>query len=120
MAENKWHKISKVLSLPIPIMNIKRIFGSRKLKKNKKSIMKNSGSFFVGIIAAATAGLIIGILIAPDKGERLRKNIKESAGDWTKKLSDLLVEGKEHVKSLASSLADGIDGLPNEEKDTKV
>ena len=82
--------------------------------------MKNSGSFFVGIIAAATAGLIIGILIAPDKGERLRKNIKESAGDWTKKLSDLLVEGKEHVKSLASSLADGIDGLPNEEKDTKV
>jgi len=52
--------------------------------------MKNSGSIFFGIIAAATAGVVIGMLIAPEKGEDTIKNIKHTAGDWAKKLSNLV------------------------------
>jgi gas vesicle protein len=82
--------------------------------------MKNSGSIFIGIIAAATAGVIIGMLIAPDKGENLRKNIKDSAGDWTKKLSDLMAEGKEEFKSLKSMFGESVNEFKNEAKNTKV
>jgi gas vesicle protein len=56
-----------------------------------------TGSIFVGIIAAATAGVLVGMLIAPEKGEDIRKNIKDAVGDWTKKLGNLVVdEKKEH------------------------
>ncbi len=82
--------------------------------------MKNSGSIFIGIIAAATAGVIIGMLIAPEKGQDLRKNIKDAAGDWTKKLGDLLNEGNEQYKSLKTSLGDGVNEIRNEIKNTKV
>ena len=82
--------------------------------------MKNSMSLFIGIIAAATAGVIIGMLIAPEKGEDFRKNIKDTAGDWTKKLTDLLAEGKEHVKSLKTSFGEGANELKTESKSTKV
>ena len=82
--------------------------------------MKNSANFLIGIIAAATAGVIIGMLIAPEKGEEFRKNIKDAAGDWTKKLGDLLAEGKEHVKSLTSSFGEGANEFRNEENGTKA
>jgi gas vesicle protein len=78
--------------------------------------MKNSRTLFIGIFAAATAGVIIGMLIAPEKGENLRKNIKDAAGDWTKKLGDLLAEGKEQFKNLTASLQEEASGLNKEDK----
>ena len=36
--------------------------------------MKNSGNIFIGILAAATAGVVIGMLIAPEKGDDHRQN----------------------------------------------
>jgi gas vesicle protein len=76
--------------------------------------MKNSGNAFFGILAAATAGVVIGMLIAPEKGEDLRRNIKDSAGDLTKKLGDLLAEGKEQLQGLKSMFANGTADLQNE------
>ena len=78
--------------------------------------MKNSGSIFIGIIAAATAGVIIGMLIAPEKGEDIRKNIKDTAGDWAKKLGNLIVDGKEKLGSLASTLTEGENDLKHDGK----
>ena len=54
-----------------------------------------TGSILIGIIAAATAGVLVGMLIAPEKGEDIRKNIKNAVGDWTKKLSNSIINGKE-------------------------
>ena len=82
--------------------------------------MKNSRALFIGIFAAATAGVIIGMLIAPEKGEDLRKNIKDTAGDWTKKLADLLAEGKEQFKNLTASLGEGTNELSKEDKSTTM
>ena len=75
--------------------------------------MKNSGNIFIGILAAATAGVVIGMLIAPEKGDDLRKNIRNSAGDWSKKLSDLMAEGKEHFDGLKSVFGEGAQELNN-------
>jgi gas vesicle protein len=82
--------------------------------------MKNSGNIFIGIIAAATAGVVIGMLIAPEKGEDLRKNIKDSAGDWTKKINQLLSEGKSQLDRFTSSAEEGFDDLKKDGKASKV
>ena len=58
------------------------------------------------------------MLIAPEKGEDLRKNLKDLAGDWTKKLGNLIAEGKEQFNGLASSLEKEVRNEVNELKDS--
>jgi gas vesicle protein len=65
--------------------------------------MKNSGGIIIGIVVAATAGLVLGMLFAPKKGEDFRKAIKDRAGDGIKKLGDLLTDGKEEFKKDAKN-----------------
>jgi gas vesicle protein len=57
--------------------------------------MKNSANIFLGILGAATAGVVIGMLIAPEKGEDLRGKLKGTASDFAKRLGDLITQGKE-------------------------
>ena len=78
--------------------------------------MKDSGKIFIGIIAAATAGVVIGMLIAPEKGDDLRRNIKNSVGDWSKKLGNLMAEGKEQFDGMKSLFADSSKELATDAK----
>jgi len=66
-----------------------------------------TGSIFIGIIAAATAGVLVGMLIAPEKGEDIRKNIKDAVGDWTKKLGNLAINEKKDQESLKPQETEG-------------
>ena len=61
--------------------------------------MKLSGNAFFSILGAAAAGVIIGMLIAPEKGEDLRKNIRKTAGDLADKLKDAIAKGERQVVS---------------------
>ena len=56
----------------------------------------------LGIAGAAAAGLVIGLLIAPEKGTDMRKKIKRTASDWSDSLSNLFVRGKHAVEELES------------------
>ena len=49
----------------------------------------------LGILGAAAAGVVIGLLIAPEKGSEIRSRIKRTAGEWADNLSHLFSEGKE-------------------------
>ena len=80
--------------------------------------MKNSANIFLGILGAATAGVIIGMLIAPEKGEDLRKNLKGTAGDVTKKLGNLLNLGKEHYEELKSKALEEADEFKHQATNT--
>jgi gas vesicle protein len=82
--------------------------------------MKNSSSIFIGIIAAATAGVIIGMLIAPEKGEDLRQNIKDTVGDWAKKLNNLASEGKDQLRNLKSTLSESVNEIKSDGKNPRV
>jgi gas vesicle protein len=62
--------------------------------------MKLSANAFFSILGAATAGVIIGMLIAPEKGEDLRKNIRKTAGDLADKLKDVVAKGAEQLDEL--------------------
>jgi gas vesicle protein len=81
--------------------------------------MKNSSSIFIGIIAAATAGVIIGMLIAPEKGEDLRQNIKDTVSDWAKKLNNLASEGKDQLKNLRSTLSESVNEIKTDGKNPR-
>jgi gas vesicle protein len=66
--------------------------------------MTTRNKLLVGILGAAAAGIVIGLLIAPDKGKEMRKKIRKTAGDWADNLSQLWSRSK-------SATADGINEL---------
>lgn len=55
----------------------------------------------LGLVGAAAAGVIVGLLIAPEKGSDMRKKVGETAGDWAGRLSDLFTSAKGEVDNLA-------------------
>ena len=53
---------------------------------------------------AAAVGAAIGMLLAPDKGSELRKNIKDTAGKWTDRLNDMWQNGKNAAEKVSSKV----------------
>ena len=79
--------------------------------------MKNASNIVLGILGAAAAGVVIGMIIAPQKGSELRADIKNSAADLTKKLGDLISKGKEKYDELRSMMGDEAKELKQGAKD---
>ena len=56
----------------------------------------------IALLAGVAAGTVLGVLIAPDKGEESRKKVKKTAEEYIdkvkEKLSDLKKENDEHVE----------------------
>ena len=61
--------------------------------------MSNNGKIFLGIIAAAASGAVIGMLFAPDKGSGLRKKIGESVNDWTDEVVRAINSSKDKINT---------------------
>ena len=68
--------------------------------------MNTTSKVILGIIGAAAAGVVIGMLLAPEKGEETRKKLKKTAGEWADNLSHLWERGKEAGKQEAQDLKD--------------
>lgn len=62
--------------------------------------MTTSTKVMLGLIGAAAAGAIIGMLVAPEKGSDIRQKVKDTASDWANQLSDLFAEGKNELGNL--------------------
>lgn len=43
---------------------------------------KDNGKVIVSLLAGATAGIVAGLLLAPETGEDARKGVRESASKW--------------------------------------
>jgi len=65
--------------------------------------MTTSGKIVLGILGAAAAGVVIGLLMAPDKGSETRKLIKRTTDNWADSFSNLLKKGKDFTKQRADS-----------------
>ena len=66
--------------------------------------MTSTAKVILGIIGAATAGVVIGMLVAPEKGSELRTRIKRTAGDWAGQLGDLFTSAQEEVAEIKKKL----------------
>ena len=62
--------------------------------------MTTKSKILLGIVGAAAAGVVIGLLIAPEKGSDIRKKIKNTAGSWADNLTHLFERGKAELADL--------------------
>ena len=69
--------------------------------------MSNSENTFLGVLAGTAIGIVLGILIAPDKGANTRQKISDEALKTKQKLSDTVDQIKE--KSDASATTQNLD-----------
>jgi uncharacterized protein YjbJ (UPF0337 family) len=60
----------------------------------------NSGKIILALVAGASAGLIAGLLMAPETGENTRGSIKNSAGKLGKDLEKRLKDTLDKLSSL--------------------
>jgi len=80
--------------------------------------MSTTTKVILGIVGAAAAGAVIGMLLAPDKGSDLRKKVKDAANDWACQLADLFAEGKSELQNLKSKTSKGARDVKNEAENT--
>lgn len=66
--------------------------------------MTTTTKVILGLIGAAAVGAAVGLLMAPEKGSDLRKNIKDSAGKWSDKLNDMWQNGKKTAEKASSRI----------------
>lgn len=66
--------------------------------------MTTTTKVILGLVGAAAVGAAVGMLLAPEKGSDLRANIKDSAGKWSDKLSDMLQNGKKTAEKASSRI----------------
>jgi gas vesicle protein len=62
--------------------------------------MTTKSKVILGLVGAAAAGVIVGLLLAPEKGSDLRKKVKDTASDWAGHLTDLFANAKGDIDSL--------------------
>jgi gas vesicle protein len=60
--------------------------------------MTTRGKIVLGILGAAAAGAIIGLLMAPEKGSEVRKRIKRTTGTWVDNVGNLLKKARHQEK----------------------
>jgi gas vesicle protein len=62
--------------------------------------MTTKSKILIGIIGAAAAGVVVGLLLAPEKGADMRKTIKNTASGWADHLTDLFANAKGEIENL--------------------
>jgi gas vesicle protein len=64
--------------------------------------MNSTTKLALGILGAAAAGVVIGLLIAPAKGSETRERVKRTAGEWADNLTHLFNQGKHAANETAN------------------
>ena len=67
--------------------------------------MSNPNKVLLGLIGAAAVGVVIGMLLAPEKGDEVRQKIADKASDFASRIGDYITSGKEKVTEAGENLA---------------
>jgi gas vesicle protein len=84
--------------------------------KSKNTMKDNSGKIILALLAGASAGIVAGLLMAPDSGTVSRGNLKNYAGKLSKDLEKTFQESlsKIDTSALLSSIGLGNKGGADE------
>lgn len=73
-----------------------------------------TGKVLLGILGAAAAGVVIGMLCAPEKGSDLRRKIRNTTSDWADQVNDLLHSSREKAEELAHEAKGKVNKMKND------
>ena len=76
--------------------------------------MTTKSKVILGLAGAAAAGVLVGLLLAPEKGTDLQAKIKDGAQDWINQLSSLLNTGRDVAAEIKSKTQQGVEGIKAE------
>ena len=83
-------------------MSCEYFFGRDNLVKQKKQSRMTTGKALVGILAGIAAGTVIGIIVAPAKGNRLKKVIARKRDDLADAINERIDEKFEELLQTVS------------------
>jgi len=63
--------------------------------------MSTGSKVALGIIGAMAAGVVIGLLLAPEKGTDLRKRLSKNFSSWGDQISHLFSQAEDGIKNEA-------------------
>jgi len=75
-----------------------------------KAIMMRFSKFTAGLVS----GFVLGLLLAPEKGEETRKKVRETAGAWKHRLNNLFGKGEGELDELKDILENEAESLSHE------
>jgi gas vesicle protein len=81
--------------------------------------MTNKSKIILGLLGAAAAGVVVGLIIAPEKGTDLRAKISQKAGGWADQLTDLFANAKGEIENLATKGTKVAGDMANKFNSTK-
>jgi gas vesicle protein len=91
---------------------------------NKKNIMimndSGFGKFLVGLLSGAAVGAVLGILYAPDKGDRTRRKIAKTSRDIRNGIKDKIQDFVDSAEEFVEDLRDEATDLLNKEVDVDI
>jgi len=73
--------------------------------------MNTTSKFVVGMAAAAAAGAIVGMLLAPEKGKDLQKKLASGTKDWLSEIGSLLDIGKDVINKAKSQGKSAVEDM---------
>ncbi len=73
--------------------------------------MTNTSKIILGLLGAGAVGIAIGLLVAPEKGEDMRKKISDTANDLASKIGDIISAGKGKISEMAGTVAKEAEGM---------
>ena len=79
--------------------------------------MTSTSKVILGILGAAAAGAVIGLLLAPEKGSDMRQKVKDAANDWACQLADLFAESKSELNNIKNKAAKTARDIKNQAED---
>jgi len=78
----------------------------------------NSGKVMLALLAGASAGVIAGLLMAPETGEATRTSVKKWASKVSKDLEKNLQTGLDEIKNMSAGAMDKVKGATGSGSDT--
>jgi len=68
--------------------------------------MTNNSKVVLGIVTAAAAGAVIGMLFAPEKGTELRDKVRDTANGLASDLLDVIQRGRQQYAEVEDQVQD--------------